>query len=109
MEMSNSPRPVSGGDTDGQVKVDAVLTTAETLMEEGRWREAIDSLNRANRLHRDREIERRLVRLRHEAFNRLEHRSTSPRWSRGVPSQVPPGVPPEVSADELTADALTSA
>jgi len=43
------------------------LSIADKLESEGRFLDAIDALTEANRLQRDPDIERRLVRLRHEA------------------------------------------
>src|SRR5436190_18330118 len=47
------------------------LATVDALEAEGKFLEAIDVLNSANRQQRDAEIERRLVRVRHLAFEEL--------------------------------------
>jgi hypothetical protein len=83
------------------------LKLADTHMHDGRWREAIDLLNRTNRLRRDARIERRLVRLRHDAFDQLrdEARSLAP-WPGTPTSTIPSGSPPEIERGELNDDVL---
>jgi hypothetical protein len=88
------------GQTGALVKVDA-------LEAEERFLEAIDLLNSANRVRRDPEIERRLVRVRHLAFGELD-RSAPPSSTRELtPRDVPrPNGIPTVSPDELSPEAV---
>lgn len=89
----------------------AALAEAESLVERGAWRAAIDRLTAANRVESDPAIERRLVRLRHAAFAALG----------GATREVPPSLPawpdpfpglvglPEISGDTLTGALLGGA
>jgi hypothetical protein len=95
------------GDTEAGEQINLSLDAAEALTEDGRWREAIDALNGINRIRRDSEVERRLVRVRHDAFEHLELSSPSS-WPPSVSGQVPLGSPPEVSRVELSPDVVTS-
>jgi hypothetical protein len=88
-------------------QINASLDAVEALTEVGRWREAIDALNSINRTRRDSEVERRLVRVRHDAFEHLGRSSLSS-WPPSVSGHVPSGSPPEVSAEELNSDVVTS-
>jgi hypothetical protein len=84
------------------------LATAEELEAEGRLLEATDALTEANRLRRRPEIERRLVRLRHEAAVRtkvgrgdrpwpvMEPRGTLPTSGDGLPVVASEELTPEV-------------
>jgi len=88
--------------------VPPLLARADALEAEGRRREAIDVLSEANRRHRDAEVERRLVRLRHDAFAEIEPSQGSSTWPPEVPGD---GVPSEpgplrVAPDELTLEML---
>jgi len=73
--------------------VSALQAKAQALEAEGRRREAIDVLCEANRLSRDVEIERRLVRLRHEAFAELDRSLGPSSW------------PPVLAEDEMPTEA----
>jgi hypothetical protein len=80
---------------------------AETLVGEGKLLEAIDLLQRANRLARDGEIERRLVRLRHDAFARLDRSQPPAAWPPPIPDVLADAPsPPVVAPEELTLDTL---
>jgi hypothetical protein len=78
------------------------LVLANVLEREGRLLEALDALVAANRLQRDPALERRIVRLRLRAFERLD-RSLVPAWPPVVPDDAPAasGEPPVVDAADL--------
>jgi Phytanoyl-CoA dioxygenase (PhyH) len=78
------------------------LETKENLLK------AIDALTEANRLQRDADIERRLVRLRHEAFAEIDRSEpvTLPPVAQGDEARA--AVPPVVSPGELTSESLRS-
>jgi hypothetical protein len=90
-----------------RVEQSQVLQAVDALEADGRFLDAIDELTSANRLQRDSEIERRLVGVRHEAFEEL---------SRSAPSPLPPPSPhgelpgsgelPTVSPDELDPESV---
>jgi hypothetical protein len=83
------------------------LATAETLAVEGKPLEAIDLLQRANRVARDGDIERRLVRLRHDAFDHVDRSDPSSPWPPPIPDVLASAAsPPAVGPDELTLDTL---
>ena len=81
------------------------IAAVDALEHEGRFLEAIDALTRANRASRDPEIERRLVYVRHAAFEELVLRdppsrpvqsgAPEPRRSNGVPTVSPGELTPE--------------
>lgn len=80
----------------------------DALEAEGRLIEAVDALVTANRLCRDPDVERRLVRLRHAAFATLDRSLPAPAWPPYVPEDLPgaaPG-PPALVPAELTPGAL---
>jgi hypothetical protein len=85
------------------------LASADALEAEGKLLEAIDALSAANRRRRDPKIERRLLRLRYEAFPLLEGSSSAPPSSPSAPAELPisDGLP-AVAPGELTAEALRS-
>lgn len=95
-------------DTEKRATINDALEAADALAEDGRWREAIDVLNGLNRVLPDREVERRLLQLRYDAFERLE-RNSSPPWPPSVSAPVPPGCPPEVSSAGLNPGIFTNA
>jgi hypothetical protein len=80
---------------------------AEALESAGALVEAIEAYSEANRRQRDARIERHLVRLRHDAFELLDRSAGPADWppSGDDPFADCPGIP-EISADELTADAI---
>jgi hypothetical protein len=83
------------------------LATAEALADEGKKLEAIDVLQRANRLAPDAEVERRLVRLRYDAVAEIDGSGSSLPWPPPVPDALANvDSPPAVAPDELTLDAL---
>ena len=65
--------------------------------------------NGLNRVLPNREVERRLLQLRYDAFERLERSSSPPPWPRGVSALVPPGCPPEISSTDLNSGIFTNA
>jgi hypothetical protein len=71
--------------------------------------EAVDALTEVNRAQRDPNLERRLVRLRHEAFAEIDRSNESAgraRVAQGGPAHV--SVPPVISANDLTPESLRS-
>jgi len=81
------------------------LAKVDALEADGRFLEAIEVLNSANRLRRDPDVERRLVGVRHRAFEELG-RSTSPTSefppaagelprSNGIPTVAPNALSPQ--------------
>jgi Phytanoyl-CoA dioxygenase (PhyH) len=83
---------------------------ADELETKGSLLDAVDALTEANRVRRDPDVERRLVRLRHEAFAEID-RSAEPAASPPVAQVEYAGarVPSVASPSELTAEMLRSA
>lgn len=90
--------------------IDQVLERADSLVAEGRALDAIDVLTQANRVEPDRELEARLVAVRHSAFAQLERTQPDGPWPRPTPDLFAdqPGLP-EVPAEALRADLIASA
>ena len=87
----------------------ASLAKAETLLAEGKPREAIDLLSVANRNRRDATIEQRLVQVRHTAFAAIDRSPGREDWPPAVEELFPVTTsPPEVQGADLTAEALGS-
>src|SRR5262245_45775164 len=89
---------------------DRARELADALEAGCRLLEALDVLVEANRLQRDVEVERRLVRLRRDAFTQLDRSLPSPEWPPFVPED-PPGIPEgarESTAGELTPGGVRS-
>jgi hypothetical protein len=88
----------------------ATLTKADTLLAQGKPREAIDLLSAANRRHPDATIERRLVQIRHTGFATIDRSAGREDWPPAVADLFAPvdGHPPEVQGVDLTAEALGS-
>jgi hypothetical protein len=87
----------------------ASLGKADTLLAEGKPREAIDLLSAANRRHRDAAIEQRLVQVRHAAFAVIDRPSGREEWPPSVEELFPvTGHPPEIFGADLTAEVLGS-
>ena len=86
------------------------LELADALSAEGRALEAIENLTEANRLRRSAAVERRLVRLRREAFAHLDRSLPPPAWPPFVPDDAPDtsSGPLIVTPAELTAGTIRS-
>jgi hypothetical protein len=104
---STEVSPPREGEREGGGNGSTALASAEALQAEGKLLEAIDELTAANRRKRNQRIERRLIRLRYEAFPLLAGSSSASPSVEPTPGELPssdglPTVPP----DELTAEAL---
>src|SRR6266480_4709663 len=77
------------------------VARGDSFESEGRRLDAIDALTEADRLRRDTDIERRLVRLRHEAYWDLERSSGQSSWPVITPGDdlVAPD-PPQAAPEE---------
>ncbi len=86
------------------LSAERALALGNALEAEGRLLEAVDALTDANRLRRDTDVERRLVRLRRAAFTQLDRSLSPPSWPPEVPEDRPGQAegPPIISAAELT-------
>jgi hypothetical protein len=85
-----------------------VTRDVDSLIDAGRFREAIDLLTASNRETRDPEAERSLVELRHRGFTELSTRGRDT-WPPEFPDLFA-GVTgiPEVTADQLTTETLAA-
>ena len=75
--------------------------------------QAIDDLSAGNRLHRDPEVERRLVELRHQAFAEVSKVPGRPTWPAVFPDPFPdvdglPEAPAEHFSGDLLGGAITN-
>jgi hypothetical protein len=107
-ESTETSSPIESEQTrDGRSAT--VLAEVDALQADGKLLEAIDVLSAANREQRDTEIERRLVRLRHDAFPLLNGSKSRPRAPKFEQVELPvsDGLP-AVAPDELTAQVLYS-
>src|SRR5262245_2286166 len=79
------------------------IALGDALEREGRLLEALEALTIANRMCREVDVERRIVRMRPAAFGQLA-RSRSPPWPPPMPEDPPgaPDGPPVVDAADLT-------
>jgi hypothetical protein len=94
------PRPEAG----------EALAAADALVGNGRYLDALDTLTLANRRERSMEADRRLVRLRHDAFLELDqpHRATA--WPPSLRDPYPQTTDlVEMRADVLTPDVVGGA
>ncbi|WP_169843998.1 phytanoyl-CoA dioxygenase family protein [Halioglobus japonicus] len=93
--------------TKNERDIDAVLEQAQTLIAANGPLAAIDYLMQANRAYSSRRLERELVSMRVAGFRQLERPPVS--WSAEADNRFDnaPGLP-EISASELSADALRS-
>jgi hypothetical protein len=95
--------------TVAQPDLAAAWAAADQAVAEGRWFDAIDGLQVANRGIEDPAVELRLVRLRDEAYLHLDAIEGRTSWPPSYPDLFPGTVGlPEVSRAELTTDALGS-
>lgn len=85
---------------------DAELRNADRLVSDGRPLEAVRLLSEANRRERSTAIERRLVSIRHEAFDAVERRSIDdlPAAVRAAPERA--ATLPDTSPSDLTVTSL---
>lgn len=91
-------------------KVVPEVAAADELLADGRDREAIDLLTKANRDHADAKIAHRLVEIRFDAFDRVGPTEPAPVWPPEVPDLFEgAGGPPEIGRAELTVANLQSA
>jgi hypothetical protein len=89
--------------------VQAALARATKLRSKGRFDAAIVTLVEANRLRRDVQLERHLIRLRHEAFPSVQRQAVAkPRSDPRHAGVADATYPPVVAADELSSDVLAS-
>src|SRR4051794_6099866 len=84
------------------------LAAADELVARGRALEAIDLLTQANRRARCFDSERRLVHLRHTAFESLPIGAGLPEWPPDAPDLFPGVQLSEVAASDFTAETLAS-
>jgi hypothetical protein len=90
--------------------VDVALRRASELEADGRAFEAVDVLMDANRRHRDPELERMLVVMRHSALHDARSEPGLDVWPRELPDPFPDVTgPPEVPRSELTGAILGGA
>jgi hypothetical protein len=90
-------------------ETEQALAFADRLAADGRVPEAISGLTEANRVHRDRRLDRRLVELRSEAFLSATWSRERPPWPESVRDEFPGVAVPEVTGAELTVAHLRSA
>ena len=81
---------------------------ADGLVTKGQLLDAVDVLTEANRRQRDPDVERRLVRLRHEAFAEIDRSEPDVRPPVAQCGPAPAAVRPVVSRSELTPESLRS-
>jgi hypothetical protein len=70
--------------------------------------DAIRLLTEANRVERDRRIERRLVELRFDAYRRTDWPSARPEWPDDVEDLFPGDLIPEIERKDLTVETVRS-
>jgi hypothetical protein len=105
--MTSAARPNGVGESD----LNDFLAHVEMLERQGHALEAIDALTAANRQSRRTELERRLVRLRSDAFLALDRSHGPAHWPVWPPGHPLPArrAPPVVEAGQLTAQVLSTA
>jgi Phytanoyl-CoA dioxygenase (PhyH) len=87
---------------------DVALAEARRLAKSNRHLDAIQLLTEANRLSRDRRVERRLVELRRDAFRRIRWPRPQPPWPDQNEDLFPGALVPEVGRAQLDVEALRS-
>ncbi len=86
------------------------LSQSDELIAAGYWDDAISLLTESNRRKEDPAIERRLLKLRHQAFAAVVNGAPVPDWPKSLPDYFPNETAiPEIPASELCADVVTSA
>ena len=87
-----------------------VLNISEDLVGKGKWRQAIDVLSIFNRLHPGTEIDKKILKMRIDAFQSMEWRDSPVSWPTGNDDLFDNDGRsiPEISADQLSVHALTS-
>lgn len=90
--------------------VSELIDSGTTLAEDHRYREAIDLLSVANRARPDSDLEKALVRIRHQAVLNGEPRTSDEPWPGQYddPFEGEPGIP-EIAAADLTPERLGGA
>ncbi len=84
------------------------LSDAADLVVARKPLEAIRLLTKANRVHRDRKVEQRLVELRYEAFKGMDWSHARPAWPEVVEDLFPGERIPEVARADLTVESVRS-
>ena len=111
--MPRFPRPKSargsGVPAPGGRDAEEALGGADRLVAAGKISDAIRLLTEANRVCRDRRIERRLVELRSEAFLSMPLLRKRPAWPATVADVFPGERVPEIACEDLTVEHLRSA
>jgi hypothetical protein len=92
--------------TDTTIDATRWLASADELAAARRRLEAIDLLSEANRHHRDAELERRLVRLRHEAFDEIDRSPSPVSWSERTAHDGSSGPAPILPPSDLTPELI---
>lgn len=93
------------------IDVGEALREADKLVAAGSWDDAIQLLTEANRHHEDGGIERRLVKIRHEAFAEVMEDTPPGPWpvsTKDYFSENKSSIP-EISVSELNAEVVASA
>jgi hypothetical protein len=86
------------------------MQEANSLADSGSWDEAIRMLTEANHRQEDEDIETRLVKLRHLAFNAIDRSVPAPAWPKQVQDHFPDASSlPEIPASELSVELVASA
>ncbi|MCX2978928.1 phytanoyl-CoA dioxygenase family protein [Candidatus Marimicrobium litorale] len=93
------------------IEANTVIQEADKLVADGAWDDAIQVLSKANQRVENGEIERRLVKIRHQAFAEVVDDTPPGPWPKPVDDLFPDceASIPEVLASELTAETIASA
>jgi hypothetical protein len=84
-----------------------LVADSQALVEQGRDLEAIELLRRANLEQPDPDVERRLVVVRHDAYQRLEGGNGFDQWPVPIPDlDRSPAYIPQIDRDELDAEVV---
>jgi hypothetical protein len=86
-----------------------LLSAAEELVAAQKYLEAIQLLTEGDRVQRDTRIERRLIELRFDAFERIEWPSSRSTSTEMADDLFPGELIPEITPDKLTIERLRSA